>query len=61
MQQKRNPKRPTPVSAEERNASRAFRRAMSAGLKSTYDGIAQKAVPDEFMHLLERADRKAKA
>lgn len=61
MQDKREHNRPTQASAEERHARRAFRHAMSAGLKKTYDGITQKSVPEEFMHLLERADRKAKA
>lgn len=61
MTQKREKIRPQPMSADQRQASRAFRRAMSSGLKKTYDGIAQKSVPDEFMNLLETADRKAKA
>jgi hypothetical protein len=34
---------------------------MSAGLKRTYDRVSEKSVPDEFMQLLQAADRKAKA
>ncbi|RIJ29560.1 NepR family anti-sigma factor [Henriciella algicola] len=49
------------VSAEERHARRAFRNAMSAGLKRTYDRVSEKSVPDEFLQLLQAADRKAKA
>ena len=50
-----------PVSVEERHARRAFRNAMSAGLKRTYDRVSQKSVPDELMQLLQAADRKAKS
>ena len=50
-----------PVSVEERHARRAFRNAMSTGLKRTYDRVAQKSVPDEFIQLLRAADGKAKA
>ena len=49
------------VSAEERHARRAFRNAMSTGLKRTYDRVSQKSVPDEFMNLLKVADQKSKA
>ncbi len=49
------------MSAEERHARRAFRNAMSKGLKKTYDRVAAKRVPDDFMALLAQADQKLKA
>jgi hypothetical protein len=50
------------VSADERQSRRAFRHAMSSGLKRTYDGVASKSVPEEFLLLLQKADaNKAKA
>ena len=54
-------KRSMQGSAEERQARRAFRNAMSAGLKRTYDRVSEKSVPDEFMQLLQAADQKAEA
>ncbi|WP_156807844.1 NepR family anti-sigma factor [Henriciella marina] len=61
MTSKREQRQTTKVSAEERHARRAFRNAMSSGLKRTYDRVSQKSVPDEFMNLLKAADQKSSA
>ena len=45
-------------SAEERIARRAFRSAMSKGLKRTYDSVTARDVPQDFLSLLELADQK---
>lgn len=44
-------------SVEERQARRAFRSAMSNGLKARFDGVTARSVPDEFMDLLRKADK----
>lgn len=44
---------------EARRERRAFSNAMSAGLKSVYDPVTSHSVPDEFMELLERADKRS--
>ncbi len=31
---------------------------MSRGLKAAYDPVVSRSVPDEFMDLLEKADKK---
>jgi hypothetical protein len=49
------------LSAEERHARRAFRNAMSKGLKKSYDAVTTKRVPDDFMALLAMADQNQKA
>ncbi|WP_300379201.1 NepR family anti-sigma factor [Henriciella sp.] len=43
---------------ESRQARRAFRKAMSSGLKRTYDRVTTYSVPDDFMELLETADKR---
>ena len=43
---------------ESRMHKRAFRKAMSEGLRSTYQKVSARSVPNEFMELLEKADRK---
>jgi hypothetical protein len=43
---------------ETRQQSRAFRKAMSNGLKDAYKPVTSRPVPDEFMELLSQADSK---
>ena len=48
----------TEQSRETRQSRRAFRNAMTNGLKAAYDPVASRSVPDDFMELLKKADRK---
>ena len=43
---------------EDRRTRRAFRSAMSAGLKKAFDPVADRSVPREFMDLLAMADAR---
>ena len=43
---------------EGRQHKRAFRKAMSEGLRSTYQQVSARDVPQDFMDLLKQADRK---
>ncbi|WP_143435568.1 NepR family anti-sigma factor [Henriciella aquimarina] len=50
--------RTNPAAGEARHKRRAFGRAMSAGLKTAYAPVTTQSVPDEFMDLLQKADKR---
>lgn len=57
MKRERNHSARQGSSVEERQARRAFRSAMSTGLKARFDGVTARSVPDEFLDLLRKADK----
>ncbi|WP_424341145.1 hypothetical protein [Henriciella sp.] len=59
MTKRTNNRRQTPINIESRQKRRAVQSAMSAGLRTRFKPLAQGSKMDDFMALLERADRKA--
>lgn len=58
MTQQCEKKKATLADTESRQHRYAFRKAMSNGLKEVFQPVTGRAVPEDFMALLEAADRK---